>query len=301
MADPYTANTGGTAGASSSPRPATRPPLATTSPPPPRTGPGPPGPGPIPRRRSNEHHTVLSSVQQRPRAGDRIPRHLRGCGHAEGPGGTGVQRCRRRPRRGRRGAPSGAQARYADRSVAGEPRVQAFRAVYRRFGSDPGQRRPSAEAVASRAKNPAKAFPRNNAVVDVYNITSAELLLPMAAYDLARVAPPITLRLAAGGEEHVAIGESAPRRTESGEIVYADRARLLCRCLNWRDGDFTKVTTATREIVVFVDGGGGIQPEEVCEGLEVVCRRLMEATGARRTPTALVRGTASATVPAGPS
>jgi DNA/RNA-binding domain of Phe-tRNA-synthetase-like protein len=92
------------------------------------------------------------------------------------------------------------------RPLAELPRVQAYRRIYRKFGVDPGSRRPSAEALLRRVLDPTKELYRINTVVDAYNLSSVESQLPMAAYDFDRIVTPITLRFTQSGEGHRGIG-----------------------------------------------------------------------------------------------
>jgi DNA/RNA-binding domain of Phe-tRNA-synthetase-like protein len=147
-----------------------------------------------------------------------------------------------------------ARRELADRPLAELPRVQGFRRIYRRFGVDPTTRRPSAEALLRRALRPDRGWPAINTVVDAYNLASVRFQLPAAAYDLDRVAPPVTLRFARAGEVHRGIGQEEPEPVPEGTLIYDDRRIVLCREYNYRDADETKVTLATRNLLVFVDG-----------------------------------------------
>ena len=169
------------------------------------------------------------------------------------------------------------------RSVASLPRVQAFRQIYRRFGVDPGQFRPSAEALVSRARDPSKRFPRINTVVDIYNVTSAQLQLPMAAYDMACITPPVCLRFSVAGEHHLGIGADQPATLPAGELIYADASMVLCRAYNYRDADRTKVTEQTTDLVLFVDACGGVDRAEVLAAVDLVSSRIETLIGGKRT------------------
>ena len=159
------------------------------------------------------------------------------------------------------------------------PRVQAFRRIYRAFGVDPGSRRPSAEALLRRALDPTRELYHVNSVVDAYNLSSIESQLPMAAYDLDRVVPPITLRFAQAGELYRGIGQAQPEPMDAGELVYADQLNILCRDFNYRDADVTKVTSETKNLVIFVDGCDEVSTGELAETLQKVAERIMVFNG----------------------
>jgi len=166
-----------------------------------------------------------------------------------------------------------------DKQVTELPRVQAFRRIYKKFGVDPNSRRPSAEALLRRVIDPRKGLYKVNTVVDAYNLTSIQYQLPMAAYDLDKVAFPIVLRLAQAGELHQAIGQAQPEPLSAGELVYADQNMILCRDFNYRDADTTKVTAETRNLVVFVDGCTEVGRSELMEALKMTAGRIVAFNG----------------------
>lgn len=171
------------------------------------------------------------------------------------------------------------RGRLKGQPLAELPRVQAYRRIYRKFGVDPGSRRPSAESLLRRVLDPTKGLYCINTVVDAYNLSSVESQLPMAACDLDQVLPPITLRFAQAGELHRAIGQAQPESLAAGELVYADQRVILCRDFNYRDAEATKVTTETRHLVVFVDGCDAVSATELAEALQAVAKRLIAFNG----------------------
>ena len=116
-------------------------------------------------------------------------------------------------------------------------------------------------------------------VVDAYNLASVETQLPMAAYDLDRIAAPLTLRLARTGELHRGIGQAQPEPLTTGELVYADQRIVLCRSFNYRDADETKVTTETHHLVLFVDGCEVVSADELAKALRTVTERIIAFNG----------------------
>src|SRR5215471_3235304 len=80
----------------------------------------------------------------------------------------------------------------------------AARALYRRFGVDPTRHRPSSEALLRRVRR-GDPMPRVNSLVDVANVVSLRLQVPVGLYDLDRVSGPLTLRLGRDGESYAGI------------------------------------------------------------------------------------------------
>jgi len=159
------------------------------------------------------------------------------------------------------------------------PRIQAYRRIYRRFGADPGSRRPSAEALLRRALDLSKAFPSINTVVDAYNLSSIERQVPAAAYDFDRLAGPLVLRFAETGDTFRGIGQESAEAVPAGELVYADREQVICRAWNYRDADDTKVTTDTTNLLVVVDGCDEVGRDDLTAALAALCERIVAFNG----------------------
>lgn len=177
--------------------------------------------------------------------------------------------------------------RYQGVNLGSLEQVKAYREIYRAFGADPGKRSPSAEALLRRVLRD-RALPTINTVVDAYNLTSVESVIPMAAYDLDTLRLPVTLRFAQPGEALHPIGGGDPLTTEAGELIYADQERVICLDFNYRDSDFTKVTTNTRDVLLFVDGCGITPPDEVQSWLELAASRIIRFCGGKLLYSAVV-------------
>src|SRR5437588_1841090 len=85
--------------------------------------------------------------------------------------------------------------------------VGRARALYRRFGLDPTRVRPSSEALLRRVRK-GDPLPRINSLVDVANVMSLRLQVPVGLYDLDRVVgEELVIRLGAEGEGYGGIGK----------------------------------------------------------------------------------------------
>jgi DNA/RNA-binding domain of Phe-tRNA-synthetase-like protein len=93
------------------------------------------------------------------------------------------------------------------------------RALYRRFGQDPTRHRPSSEALLRRVRRGDR-FPRVNTLVDVANLVSLRLQVPVGLYDLDRVQGRLSIRLGLAGESYVGIGKDAVK--VAGRLCVAD-------------------------------------------------------------------------------
>ncbi|TMD50736.1 MAG: hypothetical protein E6I85_14925 [Chloroflexi bacterium] len=115
------------------------------------------------------------------------------------------------------------------------------RALFRRFGVDPTKVRPSNEALLRRVKR-GEGLPRINSLVDVGNVLSLLLQVPVGLYDLDRLAgPELVVRRGRAGEGYAGIGKA--RVNVEGRVCVADSDGP---CGNPSgDSERTQITTAT--------------------------------------------------------
>ena len=88
--------------------------------------------------------------------------------------------------------------------------LRAARTLYRAFGVDPTQTRPSSEALFRRAVG-GKPLPRVNSAVDVCNLCSLRYLLPIGMYDLGKIEGDVTLRRGGDAEAYPGIRKDEVR------------------------------------------------------------------------------------------
>jgi len=120
------------------------------------------------------------------------------------------------------------------------PDIAPARQLYRHFGIDPTRYRPSSEALLRRVLR-GERLPRVNSLVDVANVVSLRLQVPIGLYDLAHVRGSLTLRLGREGESYVGIRKE--QVNVAGRICVADDAGP---CGNpSADSGRTMITTAT--------------------------------------------------------
>ncbi len=88
--------------------------------------------------------------------------------------------------------------------------LRSARTLYRAFGVDPTQTRPSSEALFRRAVG-GKPLPRVNNAVDVCNLCSLRFLLPIGLYDLGKIEGDVTLRRGGDTESYPGIRKDEVR------------------------------------------------------------------------------------------
>lgn len=138
-------------------------------------------------------------------------------------------------------------------AVRDDPQVSSFRSIVRQAGANPKKDQPSVERLLTYALKRGD-LPAINNLVDAYNVASIRSSSSLGAHDLDRIELPVSLRLLDGSESFTPLGGGQPVPTTAGEYGYVDAAhRLLCR-LDVLQADFSKVTEATVNALVIVEG-----------------------------------------------
>jgi len=153
-----------------------------------------------------------------------------------------------------------------------DPVVQAYRRLLWRLGVDPTKVRPSSEALARRVVR-GRRLPRINSVVDIGNAVSLETLVPIGIYDLDRLAPPLTLERARGGELFEPIG-GEPQRLQEGVPVLLDSSGAVVHVYPHRDSARTMVTREARRLLIIGAGAPGVERARVARAVRSVAELL---------------------------
>ncbi|UFR06281.1 hypothetical protein KBP30_36195 [Streptomyces sp. Go40/10] len=134
-----------------------------------------------------------------------------------------------------------------------DPRIEAWHAAYRSFGTNPRRVRPSVDALGRRMAKKGS-LPRINPAVDSYNSVSVRHGLPAGAFDLDRVTGDVDIRHADGTESFTPLGEPGTvEHPRPGEIVYADTTGVLTRHWNHRDAHRTRVTEDSTRVAFLLE------------------------------------------------
>ena len=152
-----------------------------------------------------------------------------------------------------------------------------MRAMYKRVGLDPTNKRPSSEALLRRVKR-AGAAPRQ---LDGgrLQLVLARFQLPYGLYDAERIEGAVKLRLGAEGESYPGI-----RKDEvhvGGRMTLADALGPFGNPTS--DSARTMVTIATGKAMVVVFAPADIAPERLGWVLDKTVDRMAGYTGCRET------------------
>ena len=155
-----------------------------------------------------------------------------------------------------RQAEESVRARVNLETLAEQPAFKSWREAFRAFGAKPADFRPSIEAMARRVLR-GDPLPSINALVDIGNVISLRYLLPAGAHAIDRLTGDISLRLAGGTENFVALGSedgAAPEHPLSGEVIFAEGSTVLTRRWVWRQGNHTLTLPESTMIEFNIDG-----------------------------------------------
>lgn len=162
--------------------------------------------------------------------------------------------------------------------VPKHPAIAPWRAAYRAFGIKPNDHRPSLEGLLRAARR--GSLGSINPLVDLYNAVSLSWLLPCGGEDLATIAGDLVLTRATGGETFLPLGGGAELPPQPGEVVYRDDRGIVCRCLNWREADRTKLISATRDAVLVLEALDAAGQERLERAAADLATRIAERLGA---------------------
>lgn len=151
-----------------------------------------------------------------------------------------------------------------DQQNLAHPKLLDWEEIHRGFGSNPNKFPPSIKSLVKRVASGAE-LPFINAVVAIFNTVSLNHLIPCGGDDLDTIAGNLRLDRSRGDEGFTPLGSEQPEAPKPGEVIYYDEGtkRIMCRRWNWRNGDFSKITPATKRMVINLDGGPSTPASEI--------------------------------------
>lgn len=156
---------------------------------------------------------------------------------------------------------------YDLESLKDLPTFRFYRDFFWRIGVDPTKNRPAAEALIRRILG-GGSIPTINTLVDSYNLASIETEIALAAFDAGKVKGELLMQPSKVDEKFEGIGMDKPMTFQGGEVVVSDSEKLIA-IYPHRDAEDTKVTEATKDILLMVCGVPGIQNETLLKAGKV--------------------------------
>jgi DNA/RNA-binding domain of Phe-tRNA-synthetase-like protein len=170
-----------------------------------------------------------------------------------------------------------AQEVFRAQPISSHPVIRAWRDAYQVFGTA-SRYHSSIEALVTRVAK-GGTLPTINTMVDLYNIVSIKYVLPIGGEDLKTIRGDIRLCLAEGTEEFLALGTTQNDPPPAGEIIYRDDEGCLCRRINWREADRTKLTRATEHAIFYCEGIPPTNDIDVKEAADQLARWIRHSCG----------------------
>ena len=155
-----------------------------------------------------------------------------------------------------------AEARLATTSEGQLPEIQAWRRVFSSMGLKPTQYRCASESLLRRFRKE-KSLPHVHPLIDLYNAISLAFAIPVAVFDVSKIAECIEVGYAAGSEVYLAFsGET--ENPEAHEVVFADSAgRAHARRWTNRQSGYSAVRDETTAALIVAEALHGSAPTDV--------------------------------------
>jgi DNA/RNA-binding domain of Phe-tRNA-synthetase-like protein len=157
--------------------------------------------------------------------------------------------------------------------------ISAWRQAYSQMGLKPTKYRSAAEALLRRFRREDN-LPRLHPLVDYCNALSLAFAIPVAAFDLDRVAAYIEVRHAKGTEEHLAFGGKT-EHPATNEVILCDALdHAHGRRWTFRQSWQSIVTPKTKKVLVLCEAMHASADADV----PVLMDKLAEGIGALWSP-----------------
>ena len=121
-------------------------------------------------------------------------------------------------------------------------------------------------------------LPTINTVVDCYNLISIKYSLVVGAHDREKIRGPVRFKILNGTEHYIPLGKTQREQINTGEFGCVDDEKVLCR-MDIKQGDQTKVTENTKNIILYAQGNENTSDEYLKEIIEEVCNLIIRFCG----------------------
>ncbi len=149
-----------------------------------------------------------------------------------------------------------AESRLAHASEGELPEIQAWRRVFSRMGLKPTQYRCAAESLLRRFKKE-KSLPRIHPLIDLCNALSLAFAIPVAVFDVSKIAEYLDVRYAVGDESYVTFSCDI-EHPDIHEVIFADNAgRAHARRWTNRQSGYSAVRDTTTAVLIVAEAMHG--------------------------------------------
>ncbi len=141
-----------------------------------------------------------------------------------------------------------AEKRLAGGSESELPEIQAWRRAFSRMGLEPTRYRSAAEALLRRFRKEGS-LPQIHPLIDLCNSISIAFAIPVAVFDVAKIAEHVEVRHATGDETYETFSGEI-ESPDAGEVIFADAAgRVHARRWTNRQSGYSAVRDTTRTVL----------------------------------------------------
>lgn len=155
-----------------------------------------------------------------------------------------------------------AASRLATHSEAELPEIQAWRRIFSRMGLKPTQYRCASESLLRRFKKE-KALPQLHPLINLCNGVSLAFALPVAVFDVSKLAEYLEVRYAIGSEIYQTFSGQI-EHPEPKEVIFADNGgRAHARRWTNRQSGYSAVRKETSAALIVVEGVHGAAQADV--------------------------------------
>jgi DNA/RNA-binding domain of Phe-tRNA-synthetase-like protein len=162
-----------------------------------------------------------------------------------------------------------ADERLAARTEGELPEIQAWRRTFSRMGLKPTQYRCASESLLRRYRKE-RSLPQIHPLVDLCNAVSLAFAIPIAAFDVARIAGLLEVRYAVGSETYESFS-GAIEHPEAREVVFADAAnRAHARRWTNRQSAYSAVRDDTTAVVIVAEAMHASAHEDIRQVLDAL-------------------------------
>ncbi len=151
-----------------------------------------------------------------------------------------------------------------------DPFLVGYREIYQRLGAGNGTLVSSCETLLNMVRKNGS-LPKINTLVDLYNCVSALHLVTVGAHDADKIDGDLHVITTCGKEFFLPLGAEKEEKLPLGEFAYTDDKKVLCR-MDIRQCDKSKVTTQTKEAIVFANSNPRISDEVLLKACNHVCK-----------------------------
>ncbi|PDT53798.1 MULTISPECIES: phenylalanine--tRNA ligase beta subunit-related protein [Sinorhizobium] len=145
-----------------------------------------------------------------------------------------------------------AKARLAEAAEGDLPEIQAWRRAFSRMGMKPTQYRSASEALLRRFRKEGT-LPKIHPLIDLCNAASLAFAIPIAVFDLDKVAAHLEVRHADGDEVYMTFAGDI-EHPEPREVIFTD-AEKRAHARRWtnRQSGYSAVRDETKRVLVVAE------------------------------------------------